>query len=411
MAWAIRASTADDIPALVRADQAAFGGQPSDDAIEAARGFLEVDRAFVAVDGDRVVASGAALSMELTVPGPAAVPTAGITFIGVMPTHRRQGILTALMAQLAADAVCHREPLAVLLASESTIYRRFGYGVAVSAAMVEIERPYARLRRPIDVAGRVRMLDREEFDSVLPPLYDRYRRGQPGEVSRPSGWWARRLLDREEHRDGGSARFAVVWAGTGGDHPDGYVTYRVHGNWAGGLPGHTLAVEELVATSPEVRAGLWQYCFGVDLVGTVRAGNVPVDDPLRWMLADPRRLRVTAVNDFLWVRLLDVEAALAARTYASDAGLVLEVADGICPGVAGRYRLDGGGGGPAECRRTDERPEIALDAADLASAYLGGVRVTTLARAGLVVELVPGAVSRADAMFAGGPPPASSTMF
>ncbi|MGI8807217.1 MAG: sterol carrier protein domain-containing protein, partial [Acidimicrobiales bacterium] len=193
--------------------------------------------------------------------------------------------------------------------------------------------------------------------------------------------------------------------------PDGYVTYRVHGNWDGGLPGHTLAVEEIVAMSAEVRAGLWQYCFGVDLVGTVRAGNVPVDDPLRWMLADPRRLRVTAVNDFLWVRLLDVEAALAARTYGSDARLVLEVADGPCPGVAGRYRLDGGGGGPAECRRTDELPEIALDAADLASAYLGGVRLTTLARAGLVAELVPGAVSRADAMFAGGPPPASSTMF
>ena len=410
MAWSIRASIADDIPALVRAGQAAFGGQPSDDEIEAARGFLEVDRAFVAVDGDRVVASGAALSMELTVPGPATVPTAGVTFIGVMPTHRRQGILTALMARLAGDAVRHGEPLAALLASESTIYRRFGYGVAVSTSMVEIERPYARLRRPIDVAGRVRMLDREDLDSVLPPLYDRYRRGQPGEVSRPWGWWARRLQDREAHRDGGSARFAVVWAGPG-DRPDGYVTYRVHGNWDVGLPGHTLAVEEIVAMSPEVRAGLWQYCFGVDLVRTVRAGNVPLDDPLRWMLADPRRLRVTAVNDFLWVRLLDAEAALAARTYGTDARLVLEVADTSCPGVAGRYRLDGGGGGSAECRRTNELAELAIDAADLASAYLGGVRVTTLAGAGLVAELVPGAVSRADAMFAGGHPPASSTMF
>jgi len=189
---------------------------------------------------------------------------------------------------------------------------------------------------------------------------------------------------------------------------DGYVTYRVHPNWDGGFPGHTLAVEDLVATSPEAFAGLWQYCFGIDLVEIIRAGNVPLDDALHWMLAEPRRLRTSAVTDFLWVCLLDVEAALAARRYGSDATIVLEVAG---TDVAGRYRLSGGGGGPAGCRRTDDLPDLAMDAADLASAYLGGVRFSTLARAGLVAELVPGAVARADGLFATAPGPSSRTGF
>ena len=278
--------------------------------------------------------------------------------------------------------------------------------------MVEIERTHARLRRPVDITGRMRMLEREERADVLPPAYDRYRRHQPGEVSRTAGWWARRLADSDTTRDGESRPRCVVWEDSGG-RVDGYVTYRVQPDWDGGLAGHTLVVEDLVATSPEVRAGLWQYCFGVDLIKLVKVSNVALDDPLRWMLADPRRLRVTAVNDFLWVRVFDVEAALAARTYASDGCLVLEVADGSGsdPGVAGRYRLSGGGGGPAGCRRTDDPPDLAIDAADLASAYLGGVRVTTLARAGLVGELAPGAAARADSMFASSPGPASSTPF
>jgi predicted acetyltransferase len=396
MGWTIRPATADDVPALLRADWAAFGGWPTDTQIEGNRAFMEVDRTLVGVEGDRIVAAGGAISLELTVPGPATVPTAGLTLVGVMPTHRRQGILTALMGQILDDARRRGEPLAALLASESTIYGRFGFGPAVMVSSVEIERPHARLRRPVDVTGRVRLLDREEYATVLPPIWDRYRRRQPGEVTRSEGWWSRRLMDDPVFRPGGGGpRFAVVW-----DAGAGYVTYRIEPIWDNGLPRHILTVEDLVATDPEVRAGLWQYVFGVDLIAAFRAFNVALDDPLRWSLVEPRRLRTTGVTDVLWVSVLDVEAALSARTYAAEHALVLDVAG------AGRFRLAAG-----RCRRTDDFADLGIDVADLSSAYLGGVSFATLARAGLVAELAAGAVARADALFATAPGPASTTGF
>ena len=394
MGWIIRAAEEADIPALMRADWGAFGGKPTDAEIEMARAFLEVDRAWVAEDGDRVVGSAGNLSLQLTVPGPATVPAAGVTVVGVLPTHRRQGILTALMTRVADDARRRGEPLAALLASESTIYRRYGYGAAVLSSTVELGRTHARLRHPPDVTGRLRLLEADEMAAVLPGIHERYRRQQPGEVSRSAGWWARYLEDAPERRGGAGPRFAAVWEGD-----QGYATYRSRQNWDDGLAGFTLTVEQLVAVDPQVRAGLWQFCFGIDLVGVIKA-YLPLDDPLRWMLVEPRRLRTTSVTDFLWVNLIDVEAALSARAFASDATLVVEVAGD------GRYRLADG-----RCRRTDDLADLCLEAADLGAAYLGGVRFATLARAGLVTELTDGAVSRADALFAIAPGPISTTGF
>ncbi|HEX2119338.1 MAG TPA: GNAT family N-acetyltransferase [Acidimicrobiales bacterium] len=410
MAWTMRPAAAEDVPELVTADQAAFGGRPSDVQIEESRAFLELDRTYVAVEGERIVGTAGALSMELTVPGPATVPVAGITFVGVVPTHRRRGILTALLARLIDDARDRQEPMSVLLASEATIYGRFGYGVAVTTDAVEIQRSHAALRRLVELTGRLRMLEPAEMAEVLPPLHDRYRRLQPGEVSRSGGWWARRLADREDRREGASARFAVLWEGAPGEEPSGYLTYRIRGTWDHGVPGHTLEVEELIALTPEVRAGLWQYCLNVDLVAVVKAGNVPVDEPLGWMLADSRRLRVRGRNDMLWLRLLDVEAALAGRTYASEGTVVLEVVDRSGT-AAGRYRLAAGGNEEAVCRRTDRPADLALDVTELAAAFLGGARLTTLARAGVVSELTPGALARADALFASAIAPYCCTAF
>lgn len=409
MGWVIRPCGEADLPAAVRAVQGAFSARPSDAVIDEARAFLEPDRTLVAVDGDRIVGTAGALSLHLTVPGPAVVPAAGITFVGVLPTHRRQGILTALMAHHLDDARARGEPVAALMASEATIYGRFGFGVAVSVCAVEIERAHAAFRRPLDLAGRLRMLEPAGMASTLPLVFDGYRRHQPGEVTRSPAWWAGRLADREEHRGGAGVRMAAVWEGTGGE-PEGYLTYRVRSDWDGGLPGHVLEVEELVALTAEARAGLWQFCLGVDLVRVVRARNVPVDEPLRWMLTDARRLRVTSSSDFLWVRLLDVGAALAGRAYGTDASVVIDVADGAGSG-AGRFRLRGGPSGEAACDRTDRAADLALDIAHLGAAYLGGVRFGTLARAGLVDELTPGAAARADTLFAGTPAPYCCTQF
>ncbi len=412
MGWTVRPATAEDVPDLVRADWAAFGNRPSDAEIEEARNFLELDRSLVAVDGDRIVGTAGTLTLELTVPGPAVVPVAGVTYVGVVPTHRRQGILTALMAGLHEDAWRRREPVAALLASEATIYRRFGYGVAVSSTSAEIERSRAALRRPVELAGRVRMLDAAEAADALPPIHDRYRRQQPGEISRPASWWSRRLAERDDGRRGPGARFAVTWeAPDDGESAAGYVTYRVQQKWEGGVPSASLEIEDLVALTPEARAGLWQYCFGVDLVDVVRAWGLPPDDPLPWMLSDLRRLRVTANRDFLWVRILDVEAALAGRIYATDETVVFEVADAFSATTGGRFRMRGGAGGKGACGPTDAPADLALDVADLSAAYLGGVRFSMLAKAGLVTELVPGAVARADALFATSAAPFCSTGF
>lgn len=410
MAWEVRPAASEDVPALVTADWAAFGNRPTDEQIDQARAFFELDRVLIAVEDGRVVGTTAALSLELTVPGPAIVPTAGVTYVGVLPTHRRQGILTALLGRLLDDACQRGEPLSGLMASEGGIYRRFGYGVATRNHSVEIERAHARLRSPVTTAGCVRMLERNELPEVLPALFDRYRRQQPGEVGRSPSYWASLLRDPPPQGERDGARFSVVWQGAGGT-AEGYVTYRVRHNWDTGSPGHTLAVDELIPLVPEALAGLWGYCFDVDLIRLVTAWNLPPDDPLWWMLSDSRRLRVTQVKDFLWTRILDVERALAARAYGRGGSLVLEVADRYRPAVAGRFRLDGGDGGSATCRRTDRLPDLALDVAELASAYLGGVRFATLARGGLVCEVTPGAVAQADSLFGTAPGPACLTGF
>ena len=191
---------------------------------------------------------------------------------------------------------------------------------------------------------------------------------------------------------------------------DGAAYYRVQSRWEDGLPAGTLLLRELIAVTPEAHAALWRYCLNVDLVQTVRATVRPVDEPLRWLLAEPRRLRTTALYDDLWVRLVDIPAALAARRYATTGRLVLDVADPFCPENAGRYELEAGPDGAA-CRPTTAAADLALDVADLGAAYLGGVRFGTLAQAGRVAELETEALARADALFTSEPAPWCATPF
>jgi len=410
----IRPVAPDELVAFARVFDGAFGNQGSDTELEGHLAAVEVDRAVAAFDDGAMVGTGGAMSLELTVPGGAMLPVAGITLIGVLPTHRRRGLLTAVMARLLDDARQRGEPVAALHASEAPIYGRFGFGVATTGLTVEVERAHGAFARDLPDHGRLRLVDRDEMAAVLPGVHDAFRRTQPGEVSRPQGWWDIVLRDMERSRDGAGPRFAVV--ADGPDGPVGYVRYRRRpGRLAGGLPQDELAVEEVIAVTAEAEAALWRYCLDVDLVWRVRADNVALDTPLRWLLGDARRLQVRAMHDLVWVCLLDPAVALTSRTYRVADRMVIEVVGPPVPVLGApappsRWALEAGPGG-AECRPTADLADLAVDLADLGSAWMGGTRVATLARAGRVAELRPGAVARADALFTTDRSPWSATSF
>lgn len=403
----IRPAAHDELSAFARAVDTAFGIHATDEMVAVMRSMLELDRSLAVVDEGVIVAGAAALSLELTLPGLTTIPAAAVTEVGVLPTHRRRGMLTALMRRQLDDVAERGEPVAVLRASESTIYGRFGYGIAAVSSSVEIDTAGGARAGPPAGSGRLRFVDGDGMRAALAVIHDRYRLVQPGEVSRSDGWWDAFVLDPELFRGDASARFAVVYEDGEGA---GYVTYRMKVDWLHDEL-HTLLVEDMVATTPQARTALWQYCLGVDLVTTVRAPSVPVDEPFPWTMPDPGRFRVTGLYDLLWLRLVDVAAALAARRYGGEGRIVFEVADRFRPAGAGRYILDAGTGG-AECRRAAaDEADLALEVADLGAAYIGGVRFSTLARAGRVWELRPGALGRADALFASTPLPWCSTDF
>jgi predicted acetyltransferase len=407
----VRAIGRDALDEYVAAVEGSFGHHATEEDVDDASLLFEPGRCFAALVDGRIVGGTATLSLDVTVPGGRAVPAAGVTDAGVLPTHRRRGLFRGLNALQLEDARERGEAVALLTASEGTIYGRFGYGVAAFSHAVDVPRAAGAFAPSATVApGELRLLGPEECALLLPEVFDRYRRGHPGEVSRGAPYWEVLLRDRERWRDGGSGRFVVAHEAPDGD-VDGYVAYRVHASWPANIPDFALAVDELVALSPGVHAALWRYVLDVDLVGTVTAWNLPPDEPLRWLLADPRAFRVTGVTDMLWLRVVDVAAALGARRYRSAGRLVLDVDDPFLPANAGRYVLDGGPEGAAAERDAAASPDLAVGAADLGAAYLGGVGWSTLARAGRVVEHTPGTVALADAMFASDPMPHCATDF
>ncbi|HEV8648873.1 MAG TPA: GNAT family N-acetyltransferase [Actinomycetes bacterium] len=438
----IRSIAADEMKAYVRVLSAAFGETFPDEQADDEMKTFELDRSIAAFDAGRIVGTGGAYSMELTLPGPASrasderasrasgelaprasgepalpassgpatVPVGGLTAIAVLPTHRRRGILRAIMLRHFEDVESRGEPVSVLFASESLIYGRFGYGLATLQAWYNVDPRRAAFDRVPAPGGRTRLVEGEEAQRLLPEVYDRWRRVQPGELSRSPARWEVELRDPEwMRRPGTTGRLDVVYESEPG-HADGYATYRVESSWANGFATGTARVGELFALTNEAAAGLYRYCLDLDLVGTVQFERRPVDEPLRWLLADPRRLRVTEMTDGLWVRLLDLPAALAARRYAVPGSVVFQVADRLRPANDGRFLLEGGPDG-AECRPTGREPDLVCDVADLGAAYLGGIRLGSLAQAGRVLEQVPGALARADAMLATDPAPWCTTTF
>jgi predicted acetyltransferase len=357
---------------------------------------LDPDRLYAAYDGEAIVGTAADFGLTLTVPG-GELRAAGVTLVGVLPTHRRRGILTRMMrAEL--DAIAARgEPLAILWASEEAIYGRFGYGMATVRGSIEADRDRIRFRGDPPPVGGVRLVDEEEAARVLPPIYDRVRRATPGMFARSEEWWRNyRLPDPEHHRRGAGPRFFAVLELDGVD--EGYARYRVKDDWKDGVPASSLRVLEALATSPLATRELWRFLFGIDLVAKVESWILPPDHPLWLLVTEPRRLRLR-LGDALWMRIMDVEQALSGRTYAADAELTFELTDAFRPESAGAWRLEASGGNARVTRADAASAELLLDVADLACVYLGAFTFQQLVSAGRVEERAEGALERADALF------------
>jgi predicted acetyltransferase len=402
---------------FVRVLGLAFGHDTTDEEIEAAVSeFYDPDWAIGFYDAGRLVATAGALRLELTLPaGPGqpfpSVTVPGVTAVGVLPTHRRRGLLNQMMAHQLGQFRDRGVPLAILVASESVIYGRYGYGLASSCqglAIATKRSSFLSTRRPEGpVPGRLHLMGPVEAATVAPGIHDDARRLRPGEVSRSALFWETTLRDLDRSRHGDNARAFVVHENADG-RPDGYASYRYHGKWADGLPANRVAVEDLYSASPDVDAALWRFLLDIDLVEELTAGARPLDDALRWRLAEPRRLRTTGIHDSLWALLANVPAALETRGYGIETELVLEV-NGV---TTGRYKLATAAAGAHCWRAKDTAPtDLVLGLNQLGAIYLGGCRPSVLAAAGLIEETRAGALTRADAAFASPLLPFCGTMF
>ena len=379
-----------------------FGGWPDEAAAERFGRLLPRERMHAALDGDTVVGGAGAFPFTMTVPG-GEVGCAGVTVVGVLPTHRRRGVLRSLMLEQLADVHRRGEPIAALWASEEPIYTRFGYGLASLAGEVALTRTYAGLRDPSPGRGTVRLLSVEEARERLPAVYQRVRRETPGMYARAADWWElRQVHDPPDQRGGAGEKVFALLELDGRDA--GYAIYRIRMAWEAGSSNGSAEIVEAMADSPEATRELWRFLLGLDRVATVKAYRLPVYHPLLHLLSYPRRLQLR-IGDGLWVRLVDVEAALAARTYAGDGSVAFELADELCDWTAGTFTVSAGG-----VKRGGE-PELRLDVGALASVYLGGFTFSELARGLRVEELADGALARADALFATARKPWSPEIF
>ncbi|MZD05556.1 GNAT family N-acetyltransferase [Streptomyces sp. SID5785] len=377
----------------------AFGGVPGSAEERALdRELTSFDRSLAVWDGDEVVGSAGAFPFRMSVPGGAFVPAAGVTMVGVVATHRRRGVLTAMMRRQLDDVRSWGEPLAVLTASEPAIYGRFGYGVATHRLHLTVDSSQVRIGAPEGTdAVRMRYGDPAEAAGRCEEVYLRTVGARPGMFARTPGWERQPLLDPEGER-GGASPLQCVLAERDGETV-GYARFAVKPEYDAefSVVRGTVLAHDVTALDPAAYAALWRFLCAIDLTDTVRARNRPVDDPLLSLVSDVRRCRVS-LRDSLHVRPVEVGAALEARTYLTPVDVVFEVEDDFCPWNAGRWRLSGDAKG-ASCTRTTDAADLALSVGELGAAYLGGVSLTGLAGAGRVRELRAGALAHASVAF------------
>ncbi|WP_037064226.1 GNAT family N-acetyltransferase [Pseudonocardia acaciae] len=387
MKFEIRHALPDDLLAMSAADSRAFGITYTSTDIDDFRPLFDPDRYLLAYDPADATILGVtgAFPFEITVPGGATLATEGVTWVSVAATHRRQGILRGLMDRQHREHAEQGVALSVLTASEGGIYGRFGYGQASRQREVRIDRRLARMRADAPNPGGVRYVDAEEARALAPDVHRRWAAVTPGALSRSEPWWDHEFVDRAERRGGGTELFHLV-------HPDGYASYRIHQS------DRSCRVVDFFAATEDAHAALWRVLLGLDLTHTVTSEACPLDDPLPWLLEDPRQVRTTDLADGLWARILDVERTLAARRYPVDIDAVLDVADPFLD-LGGRFRLRGGPGG-ASCERVTSEPDAHLNIATLAMLYFGSHRAHAMARAGLLAADDPAVLAALDSAFA-----------
>ncbi|MET7944999.1 GNAT family N-acetyltransferase [Streptomyces sp. NPDC005302] len=388
--YPLRTIAPHEIDAWARMVTTTYGQDWQEGGLRGAARSLEPDRTIAACDGREIVGGASIYGRVMTVPG-AAVPVAGITLVAVLPTHRRRGILTAMMRRQFTDL--HEsggEPIAALNAAQATIYGRFGYGVASHVAEIRGDKRFMALRPGTDLGdGMVRLLAREDARPLLEKVYEGARTAAVGWVDRTEKFWDARLADSERARDGGTALRFAVHLEPGGE-ATGYAVYRSKSD--------LVQVVEVASTSRQSYAALWRFLIELD-AHTGLAYDGAVDEPFQHMLVDPRAARASVIDN-LWVRPVDVARALAARRYATPLDVILEVQDTFCPWNTGRYHLSAEGDN-ATCERTRARADLRVTSAELGAAYLGGTTLASLAAVGRVEELRPGAAAAASLAFLG----------
>ncbi len=362
----------------------------------------ENGRYLAAFDGERIVGGADSYATSLTVPGGARLPHAAVTHIGVLPTHRRRGVLTSLIRRQFDDAAARGEIVATLRASEAVIYGRYGYGVAGHNRSVTVDRRRASLRELPADRGVVRIADDVDL-SVLAAIHERL--DTPGSTTRSASWWitARRRAAAEP------LRYVIIHSTDGVD--DGYAVYRPLDSAAWWTSrDRTIDVTDFVALTDDARRGLWTHLFHLDLIDTITVSSLPVDDPLPLLVGDRRSVRLGEAVDEIWLRLIDVEAALAARTYGTGEPVTVRVVDSLRPSNNGAFQISSDG-----ARRTSDDAALTVDVADLAAVYLGDTRWRQLAAAGRLhtgqTGPDPSVIADLDLLFASDRAPYSGTVF
>jgi predicted acetyltransferase len=382
-------STGEEFGDAVYAIAQYFGAPLTEERIERFSRLLPIERMHAAFDDGQIVGGAGAFPFELSVPG-GELRCGGVTVVGVYPTHRRRGALRAMMDTQLRDIHEREEPIAALWASEETIYGRFGYGLASWCGQVTVAREWSAFASPLERRGRTRFVTPEEAATLFPPVWDGLRRERPGVFQRTPDWWTLRTLRIPDEEQATPRRFVAL------EHDAevrAYAIYRQQPSFADGVSQAKLEVLEAVGATAQATAEIWRFLLDVDWYATLEAYLLPPDHPLFMLTSNPRRLRFR-MGDGLWLRVVDVGAALSGRAYAGDGSIVLEVRDAVCPWNDGRWKLEGG-----EASRTDDAAEIALDVDALGAAYLGAVSFAQLRDSLRLAELADGAVRHADALF------------